>query len=168
MAVLTIKSKKYGNVPVLVDDDLLDDLQRYIWHVIHTHNGMYVRGYLAHCRKGPRELMHRLVCGNIPDGMVVDHINHNTLDNRRENLRVCTHAQNMWNRLGVRGSHPNKNGYAAFIRVNGERKYLGTYPTAEAAAAAYNRAKKELHGPFAPSSGLRSTDVRNPQDGRYE
>ena len=102
--------------------------------------------------------IHRLVL-NAPENMEVDHINGNRLDNRRENLRLCTSAQNKCNR-GPRKD--NKSGYKG-VSWHGQRqkwtvriktpygKYLslGLYTDKKEAALAYNKAAVEHHGEFA-------------------
>jgi len=112
----------------------------------------------ASCRVGSHtnksrttKKMHRVV-SNAPDLYVVDHINHDTLDNRKSNLRICTNKQNCENRkLDVR----NKTGFVGVMKY-GDRYvsqicnsykiiYLGIYNTKEEASKAYKEAKKEYH-----------------------
>lgn len=112
------------------------------------------KGYIAN--RGRR--LHRMVLGLSGRGNQGDHKDGNKLDNRRKNLRLATHAQNLWN-VGKK-SH-NKSGfkgvyleswtgkYRAEIRVNGRRFTLGRFYLPEAAAMAYDRAAKEHHGEFA-------------------
>lgn len=92
-----------------------------------------------------RTLLHRLVIG-AEKGEVIDHINGNRLDNRRENLRRTTHqrnAQNLQgaqknNKLGLRGVWQcRKTGrFRAAATFNGKKKYAGYFDTPEEAAAA--------------------------------
>lgn len=90
--------------------------------------------------------MHRLILPP-PDGLFIDHINGNSLDNRRCNLRLATRAQNNANRPRVGGGYKGvsldrKTGkWLAFI-------YLGMFDSAEAAAAAYDKQAESLHGEF--------------------
>ena len=116
---------------------------------------------------------------NAPEGMDVDHINGNGLDNRKENLRLCTRAQNAMNKrirrdslTGYKGVYYNpihrekytskKTGittvhesklskpYQAYIgNGKGGHIKLGRYATAEEAARARDAKAKELHGDFA-------------------
>jgi hypothetical protein len=79
----------------------------------------------------------------------VDHINGNPADNRWSNLRLATRAQNMWNVSGASGAYFQNGRWFASIKVNGVKKSLGGYSTKEEAAAAYTKAKRELHGEFA-------------------
>lgn len=92
------------------------------------------------------------------DGYELDHINGNTLDNRRDNLRVATHQQNMWNRKPPRGTSSKFKGvsfqkatnyWKANIKINDKQKHLGCFWDEEEAAIAYNRAAKDMHGEFA-------------------
>jgi hypothetical protein len=99
--------------------------------------------------------MHRVILGLMP-GEPGDHINRNTLDNRRKNLRKANFSQNDCNRgpqgnntSGYKGVCFNHEGWVARIAINGETKYLGNFVTKEDAARAYDRAAKELHGEFA-------------------
>lgn len=98
--------------------------------------------------------LHRFVM-DAPDGMVVDHINNDTLDNRRSNLRVCTIAQNNRNNAGT-GKHRFKGltrlpsgKWMSAIQFDGKKYYLGLFADDESAALAYDAAAKELHGEFA-------------------
>lgn len=103
-------------------------------------------------------LMHRIIMGidnqKSTVRYVVDHINGDKLDNRRENLRIVTVAQNLWNvnhlskknNTGCRGVSKTKAGkYKALITANGKRVYLGTFQTLEDADLAYKNAKQTYH-----------------------
>lgn len=90
----------------------------------------------------------------------MDHINHNTLDNRRSNLRVCSHTENMWNRRASRNKKHKGVDYRADARCAGKnwvaritrnhkRVFLGYFRTEQEAATAYNNAAKLMHGNFA-------------------
>ncbi len=102
--------------------------------------------------------MHRVVAGAAP-GQFVDHVNGDTLDNRRENLRLCTAAENARNvrssknqkRGGFKGVawHPKAKKWQAHIRVDRRNVYLGLHATPEDAARAYDRAAAERFGAFA-------------------
>lgn len=101
--------------------------------------------------------MHRLIV-DAPVGSLVDHINGDTLDNRRANLRICTKAQNLQN---TKPRKRNTSGYMgvgfrslkwfASIRANGKHHWLGTFASMEEAVAARQKAEELLHGEFAAS-----------------
>lgn len=108
--------------------------------------------------------MHRVILA-APKGAHVDHINGDTLDNRRSNLRFCTDSQNQMNRRAVRGVSKFKgvvwqkrasgNGFwKATITKDGVVRYLGSFHTDLEAAAAYNSAALELYGAFAAINDL--------------
>lgn len=103
--------------------------------------------------------MHRLLL-EPPDGLVVDHMNGVTLDNRRSNLRLATLNQNaMHAKKSARAtshfkgvskrSYGGPNPWEAGIQVNKQPYHLGSFPTEEAAARARDAAAIRLHGPFA-------------------
>lgn len=106
--------------------------------------------------KQARVWMHRLIAGT-PSGMETDHIDGDGLNNRRGNLRHATKAQNTRNRRaafccksGVKGVfwHKASGKWSAQISVDGAQHYLGVYDTLEAAAEAYAKASRDLHGDF--------------------
>jgi hypothetical protein len=101
-------------------------------------------------------LMHRLIMGD-PPGKEIDHINGNTLDNRRSNLRVCSRLENSRNR-GVqknckskfKGVYLRERGtWRAQIKVNKKRIHLGDFSSASKAAKAYDEAALQYFGEFA-------------------
>jgi len=104
-----------------------------------------------------RIYLHRVIL-DAPAGVLVDHRNGDRSDNTRENIRTCTHAENMRNskvrknnKLGIKGVYFDKhrNKFRAAIRLNTKRRSLGSYNTADEAKAAYDAAAQALHGAFA-------------------
>lgn len=102
--------------------------------------------------------LHKLIM-NTPDGFVVDHINGDTSDNRRKNLRICTPKENARNtrkpkrnKTGFKGvvfSGKSKKIFKAQIFVDRQCKHLGYFKTAEEAALVYNSNAKKYFGEFA-------------------
>lgn len=141
-----------------VDPDAVADLSRWTWSVNPTKSGFYAHRQLPRDSSGKRkkEYMHRRIAG-ADESDVVDHINGDTLDNRRENLRVCSQSENMRNTdcifgaIPFRGVHKRNGRYVAGIKIDGARVELGAFETAEEAAAEYDKAAAAL---FEKSRGL--------------
>ena len=105
--------------------------------------------------------MHRLVMSRIlgrelERNEIIDHVNGNGLDNRRENLRISTNSQNLANRRkncnntsGFKGVQPKRKKYSACVGFQGKKIRLGVYDTPEEAARAYDEKAKELFGEYA-------------------
>lgn len=116
----------------------------------------YDGGGYAHTAVSGRVVkMHRMIT-EAPAGLDVDHINGDKRDNRRTNLRVVTHAQNMQNirksnnRTGYRGVTKvggKRHCYSSSIQQNGSRVYIGCFASAELAAKAYDETVVRLRGP---------------------
>jgi len=133
----------------LVDDDYVQENK---WHISS-------KGYAKRHNGTKFVFMHTEIIGKPPAGMVTDHINGNKLDNRKCNLRFVTNQQNLWNskprgaKSGLKGVYreniPGEKKYRAFIRVDGKRKSLGYYLTANEAGEAYDRAARRYFGKFA-------------------
>jgi len=136
----------------IVDDDWYEMLSLVKWH--YGGKGYAVRsGYRPSLKA---EYMARIII-DAPKGMQVDHINRNKLDNRRENLRLCTHYDNQRNKPG-RGIYSKHKGvssykgcgkYIAKIGSRGKTIYIGRFDTEVEAALAYDKKARELHGEFA-------------------
>jgi len=100
--------------------------------------------------------IHRWIMG-FPDGFEIDHKNNDPLDNRRCNLRVCSHQENMFNRLinknnksGFKGVsfYKSTNKYRSQISINKKIKTIGYFETAEEAHEAYCKKAQELYGEY--------------------
>lgn len=134
----------------LVDDEDLDRINQYKWYASQGGGGR--KFYAVQATSKRRLRMHRLVL-NAPDGMEVDHINGDTLDNRKENLRLCNRHQNARNTrrsdMPFKGiCFQNKKWYARIVAA-GKKRHLGCFHTATEAAQAYDRAARDYFGEFA-------------------
>lgn len=130
----------------IVDDEDYERLLQWKWHY-------HKEGYALNSAIG---LMHRMII-NVPEGMLPDHINGNGLDNRKENLRVVTPAQNTWNTKKASGTrsqhkgvswHKRKGLWQAQIMKEGYAFHLGYFKDEIDAAQAYIETKKMLHGEY--------------------
>ena len=83
----------------LVDDDDYDDLAQLRWTAGGKKGYYAVRNFYINGKR-MAELMHRRILA-VTSSLDVDHINHNTIDKRKENLRVCTRSENLKNKRQV-------------------------------------------------------------------
>lgn len=142
----------------LVDHDDFHLVSEYNWYAHKGGSGVYAATTVTEL-DGKRLMirMHRLILGTTDSKIYVDHINGDGLDNRRSNLRVCSHADNVKNRRnqqnnqsGFKGVswHTTNKRWQAQIRSNGKRTHLGYYSSPQDAHAAYCDAAKKYHGAF--------------------
>ena len=102
--------------------------------------------------------LHRLIL-NSPPNLLVDHKNGHTLDNRRENLRLATHSQNVQNKCKTQSKTSSKyigvclekrrGRWEVRIRHQGKAIWIGRFINEIDAAKAYDAAAKKYHGEFA-------------------
>lgn len=131
----------------LIDINDIEKVKQYKWAI---HNMGYVYNTTNDL------FLHRLIT-NCDNNMVVDHINHNKLDNRESNLRICTQQQNVMNRSvsrdntnGIAGIYWNKKNkkWCARIGLNRKNIYLGSFDTKEEAIEARRQAELEYFGEY--------------------
>ena len=141
----------------LIDDEDFALVSQHKWYLLDQGNRRYAIAHTKKVGNCSTIRMHRLIMG-FPENVCVDHANHDTLDNRKQNLRVCTHAQNMRNRKmgknntsGYKGvsRHTPARKWMAHIRMNRKLIHLGLFKSEKDAARAYDKKAKELHGKFA-------------------
>lgn len=167
MKKIIINSVKHGVKEVLVDDEDYDILIKYTWCVIKKDGCFYAQrsyrtgGFMKTIH------MHRFIM-KTKDNMVCDHINHDTIDNRKKNLRNCSVKENGRNKKiiadcfsiykGVSILTRRTNGrilnyYRSYIRVNYKLIHLGIFPYTLCgeikAAKEYDKAAKKYFGEFA-------------------
>lgn len=151
-----------------VDDGDYERLSQWKWCVsIHDGRAYAFRGFGG--RGGRGIYMHREINGT-PGGMVTDHIDGDTLNNQRRNLRTATTSQNSMNTRSHRdsvskykGGGPNSKPplkipkpWVAQIMIDGRQTYIGQFATEEEAAAAYEAKARMAYGEFFPvNAGVR-------------
>ncbi len=144
---------------MIVDDCDYESMSQHKWYALNSKWGFRAA---RSCRIGGKKrcvLMCRQILGlGHGDKRQTDHINHNTLDERRHNLRVCTNQQNSYNRRGSRKASSKYKGvswykaygkWMGYIRSDGKNVFLGYFSEEDNAARAYNRAARKLHGQYA-------------------
>lgn len=136
-----------NGVEILVDDDKWHELSLMSWYIS--------SGYAKSINNGSSIYMHRMITRAQPND-IVDHINHNKLDNRLNNLRIVHPNVNAHNRMkkinctsSFIGVSLNKNRWEANVKYQGKKYYCGVYKDEVAAAKAYNIKAIELYGEYA-------------------
>ena len=154
MKKISLTQNKYA----LVDDEDYEDLNQFKWYYCNgyayrTENIGVFRGKI----RKKTIAMHREV-NKTPKGLVTDHINRKTLDNKKINLRSCTDVENCRNTKITKNSSSRFKGvswdksrekWAAYIKINWKKRYLGRFSSEKCAARAYNKSAEELFGEFA-------------------
>ena len=151
-----------------VDDEDYDYLMQWKWYALKSHQTYYAMRYGKENGKEKRVIMHRVIM-KTPEELVVDHKDHDGLNNQKSNLRNCTAINNGKNRipwinssskyLGVfvlESTRISKNGrvrkynyITSALKIGEKLMRLGVFKTEEDAAFAYNEAAKIHHGEFA-------------------
>ncbi len=154
---------KHGQQAVLIDEEDLIKVSSYSWCLSKESRGsknslLYAVGWEPPRLKGKALIrMHRLIMG-AQKGQVVDHINGNTLDNRKSNLRLTSHRVNMQNSRKRKNAtskykgvswHGAKQVWRSRLYMDGKHYYLGVYHCEESAARAYDAAL-EMYGSASP------------------
>ena len=145
----------------IIDAADADVVSQHNWFILKRRHTIYaVRNRTRAGGKRGLVLMHRVLVGD-PGGFMVDHINHNGLDNRRCNLRLATATENIANSRtrrdnssGMKGVdwRADKGCWRAQITVNGKAKSLGHFASRDEAAAAYRAAAQQHFGQFAATA----------------
>lgn len=184
-----IESKKHGTKEVLIDTEDHDKVSGYRWRLclnVRSETHFYVQAHIPHPdggwsehRQQPRRrrrtalMLHRLIM-DAPKDKQVDHIEHDTLDNRKCKLRLCSNQENAFNRgrpknnqSGFKGvtyrkqpknminEREKQKPWEAQLQLNGKKIYIGYYKTKEEAAAAYDKKCVEVWGkPVCPEISL--------------
>lgn len=145
-----------GKAALVADEDV-GWLNQWKWYATVSKNNFTAVRWVGKTDNRHKAHMHRQIM-NASEGEEIDHINHNTLDNRRENLRLCTHQQNSMNRRKRTGLssiykgvcwHKQHKKWLARIKINNKQFCLGYHKWEANAAKAYDEAAKKYFGEFA-------------------
>jgi len=148
--------KLYSGEHVLVDKEDYDELNKYVWRKANGRGTTYAyRNEKERPGIFKRVMMHRAIM-KTPKGLVVDHVNHNGLDNRKCNLRNCTYTENLLNSnkkimasSGYMGVHKLRDKWMARIQFENITYRLGYFKNKVDAAMAYNEKAREFFGKYA-------------------
>jgi len=146
----------------IVDDEDYEYLNQFKWCVRGNNNDYAITSIKVSPVKYRSVNMHHLIL-NPPKGMMIDHKNGYSLDNRRSNLRICTSQQNCLNKISGRNSsskykgvcwYKNMNKWEVRVTVNTKNKFLGYFDTELEGAIIYNIACRKYHREFARPNNL--------------
>lgn len=149
---------------VALIDDVDRDIKDGVWHAVASNKTFYaiqniqINGEWVTTARMHRLILQRVLDRPLIDDELVDHVDHNGLNNRRENLRLATRAQNSANQgirsnntSGMKGVSKDKRSgkWYAYITANRKLMHLGTFHSKTEAAIAYNTAALQHFGEYA-------------------
>lgn len=145
--------KLSNDMELLIDNEDYELIKEYNWYF----SDRYVKANLLKNNKYTTITISRIIM-KVNNLQVVDHINGNTLDNQKCNLRICSLKENARNKRKLKlktskykGVHwsKNTNKWRATIQINGKNKHLGLFKNEKEAANTYNNAAIKYYGEFA-------------------
>lgn len=144
-AEIIISSIKFKNVAFKIDLDKIEEVQKHYFIINECKNGLYART----CTDRPKYL-HQIIM-NTPKGMDTDHINRDTTDNRVKNLRICSHIENMQNKVNNKACvgvkyREEKHKFEARITYKRKIYVLGLFNNFEEAKKARKKAEVKYYG----------------------
>lgn len=156
MKEIPLTKGRYGAFVALVDDADYEWLNQHKWYAGKRRQSWYA--YRGTEENGHKIAMHQMIL-RTPKGMKTDHRNGDGLDNRRENIRICTNTENVRNQRtqqrqkssvfkGVHWCATYKR-WVSKIKVNHRRIYLGRFHNEVEAALAYDVGALKYHKEFA-------------------
>ena len=154
--IIQLYGKQGDGKYAIVDDDDFEKLNLLRWNCNSFGYATRVQRTKEDYTKKEVLIMHRIVMG-ARKGDLIDHINGDKLDNRKENLRFADKSKNAMNMHKVYGEIPykgvyfdkTKQSYAVRISINGKHTFVGRYKTDIEAAKAYDKAATKHYGEFA-------------------
>lgn len=167
--IIIYLERKDGSIwETIIDTDDLEKLKvlNYSWHVgyAHCNKEYYVMATIYYTdenkrKKSTTKNLNSIIM-NVPSGYHVDHINHNPLDNRKENLRILPNCNNSKNRKSKNSN--NKSGYrnvcwirnqwCVQLQINGKNKRLGFFDDVEEAGKFAEEMREKYYGEFKGAS----------------
>lgn len=157
-----MKTLVVSEFSVLIDDEDYEKVKNFGWYVQKNEDfysgRFYFNAEIVVNGRRTTTKMHRIIMGCVTgDGTKIDHINGNTLDNRKQNLRFCSGDQNAANKKlisknntsGYKGVAKDGSSWRAQVGVNNKIFFVGLFKTKEDAAKAYDNMAIYFFGPFA-------------------
>lgn len=139
----------------IIDDEDYDLIKDYRWYTKEMSHTVYAQANISRYKGRGTIKLHRLIM-DAKDGQIIDHINGNGLDNRRQNLRFVTAAQNQMNSRSQLNKTSKYKGVSLFgnkwrvvIKKDKKSKFLGLFDSETEAAFVYNKHALELFGEYA-------------------
>ena len=145
ICIYNIKHKEIARAKI--DKEDLNKVKNYKWHLFKSKGYVNHSGYINKIQKNIR--LHQLILGK-KQGFIIDHINHDKLDNRKKNLRFVTYNQNQWNRK-AKGYDWHKKNKCWVVRITRFSKvyHIGCYKTENEAIKVRKKCEKQFFGEFA-------------------
>lgn len=160
-AEMIIESKVHGVIKVMIDKDDLEKCSQLTWHYAKNKDSKYIQTRI----KGKMIKLHRFLMGINDSNLLVDHVNRDTLDNRKVNLRVCNYRENSFNKSvrvdntsGIPGVsfHNANNKWRTKIKYNNVTIHLGYFEDINEALINRRIAEEILFGKYSPNGKLKN------------
>jgi hypothetical protein len=140
----------------VVDDEDFDKINKYKWSILTSGNKKYACRQYKKDGKIKRIFLHRYIMNTEDNKIQIDHIDGNTMNNQKSNLRSCSPKENCYNKKvasnntsGYKGVWSYKHMWVASIQKDNKKFHCGRFENKEDAKEAYNKKAEELFGDFA-------------------